>query len=292
MIEAQNLSLTMGSHNLLNNISLTVKSGEILAVLGANGAGKSSLLKVLGGQWPASTGKIRMNGTDLDDYSKAQRARFRAIMPQSTPLAFPFCAWEVVALGRTPFGYRSRAREHGQALDMLTLTETEHLAERRFTQLSGGEMQRVQLARVLNQLLSSPAPQRTLFLDECTASLDPAHQHQVFQLVRALTHLNIAVFAIVHDINLAAQYADRVLFLKDGHLQNLGPTATEMTPEQIHRAFSLNTLGLQHPEVSRTRLVASETPVQLNPKTQSILQQISTTSAQTEATDSAMIAAS
>ncbi|MHA7879931.1 MAG: heme ABC transporter ATP-binding protein [Saccharospirillum sp.] len=292
MIEARNLSLTMGSRTLLNNLSLTLKSGEVLAVLGANGAGKSSLLKVLGGQWPASSGTIRMNGTDLSEYSKAQRARFRAIMPQSTLLAFPFRVWEVVALGRTPFGYRSRVREHDQALDMLTLTETEHLAERRFTQLSGGEMQRVQLARVLNQLLSSPAPQRVLFLDECTASLDPAHQHQVFQLVRALTGLNIAVFAIVHDINLAAQYADRVLFLKDGQLQSLGLTAKEMTPTQIQRTFSLNTLDLRHPDVSGARLVASETPVQLNPRTQSILRQMQIRPAQTGAIVSAMIKAS
>lgn len=292
MIEAHNISLQMGRHSLLHNISLSVRSGELLAVLGANGAGKSTLLKVLGGQWPASSGTVRMNGTDLADYSTAQRARCRAIMPQSTPLAFPFRAWEVVALGRTPFGFRSRAQEKLQALDMLALTETEHLAERRFTQLSGGEMQRVQLARVLNQLLSSSASQKTLFLDECTASLDPAHQHQVFQLVRALTQLNVAVFAIVHDINLAAQYADKVLFLKDGHLQSLGATEKEVTPEHIHRAFSLNTLGLAHPEVSRPRLVASETPVELSHKTQSILRQMSSTQTQTSQADSAMIAAS
>lgn len=292
MIEAHNLSLKMGPHCLLNNLSLTVRSGELLAVLGANGAGKSTLLKVLGGQWAASSGTVRINGTDLNAYSKAERARFRAIMPQSTPLAFPFRVWEVVALGRTPFGFRSRARERLQALDMLTLTETEHLAERRFTQLSGGEMQRVQLARVLNQLLSSTAPQKTLFLDECTASLDPAHQHQVFQLVRVLTRLNVAVFAIVHDINLAAQYADQVMFLKAGTLQSLGATTGEMTPEQIQRAFSLNTLGLAHPEVSRPRLVASETPVELNPRAQSILQEMSTAQAQTSPSDSAMIASS
>ena len=183
-------------------------------------------------------------------------------MPQSSPLHFPFRAWEVVALGRTPYGRKRKAMERHLALERLRLTGTEHLADRLFPTLSGGEMQRVQLARVLHQLLSSTAEQRFLFLDECTASLDPAHQHQVFQLVRQLTAQNIGVFAIVHDINLAAQYADRVLLMKAGRPLSVGPVRESLTPAKVAEAFALRTHCLAHPEADWPLLVAQREPVE------------------------------
>ena len=256
MIDARHLRWSTGHRTLLNGIDLSIRPGEVLAVLGANGAGKSSLLKVLCGEWPLQDGEIRIDGEPIQRFDKGALARVRAIMPQSSPMNFPFRVWEVVALGRTPYGRRRRGFERSQALARLRLTGTDHLAERRVTTLSGGELQRVQLARVLNQLLSSRAEHRYLFLDECTASLDPAHQHQVFRLVRELARERIGVFAIVHDINLAAQYADRVLFLKDGHLLDSGTVHQCMTPEQIASAFQLRTHRMAHPEADWPLLVA------------------------------------
>lgn len=261
MIEARELHWSTGQRTLLDSIDVTITPGEVLAVLGANGAGKSSLLKVLSGEWPVQSGEVRINGEPIQRFGKTELARVRAVMPQTSPMSFPFRVWEVVALGRTPFGRRRRGFERQQALKRMRLTGTEHLAERTVTTLSGGELQRVQLARVLNQLLSSRQEHRYLFLDECTASLDPAHQHQVFRLVRELAAQGIGVLAIVHDINLAAQYADQVLFLKDGGLLDSGNVHHCMTPEQVVAAFDLRTHRLAHPEADWPLLVAQQEAV-------------------------------
>lgn len=262
MIDARALCWRTGGRDLVAGINLQLQPGELVAVLGANGAGKSSLLKILSGQWPLQDGEVELNGRPLQDYSRAELARVRAVMPQSSPLHFPFRVWEVVALGRTPYGRKRKAMERHLALERLRLTGTEHLADRLFPTLSGGEMQRVQLARVLHQLLSSSAEQRYLFLDECTASLDPAHQHQVFQLVRRLTTQHIGVFAIVHDINLAAQYADRVLLMKAGQPLAVGPVKESLTPAKVAEAFALRTHCLAHPEADWPLLVAQREPVE------------------------------
>lgn len=261
MIDARQLTWSTAGRTLLQDIDLRLHPGEVVAVLGANGAGKSSLLKVLCGEWRLQQGTIRLDGRDLAGFGKRELARVRAIMPQSIPMTFPFRVWEVVALGRTPFGQRRRGFERQLALERLHLTGTAQLADRIVTTLSGGEMQRVQLARVLNQLLSSSAGHRYLFLDECTASLDPAHQHQVFQLLQRLRDEGIGVFAIVHDINLAAQYADRVLFLKEGQLLASGSVGDCMTPDRVAAAFQLRTHRLAHPEADWPLLVARRNAV-------------------------------
>ncbi|PTY38727.1 hypothetical protein BGP77_11140 [Saccharospirillum sp. MSK14-1] len=268
MINARQLTWRVGKRTLVDGIDLQLQPGELLAVLGANGAGKSSLLKILSGQWPLQDGAIELDGHPLSEFSRAELAKVRAVMPQSSPLHFPFRAWEVVALGRTPYGRKRKAVEKHLALERLRLTGTEHLAERSFPTLSGGEMQRVHLARVLHQLLSSTAEHRYLFLDECTSSLDPAHQHQVFQLVQQLTAQKIGVLAIVHDINLAAQYADRVLLMKAGRPLVVGPVQDCLTPANVAEAFALRTHQLAHPEADWPLLVAQREPVErLSPAT-------------------------
>ncbi|WP_051207617.1 heme ABC transporter ATP-binding protein [Saccharospirillum impatiens] len=261
MINVAQLSWSIGGRRLLDSISFQLAPGEVVAVIGANGAGKSSLLKVVSGEWPVQQGKLSYDGEPIKGICKQALAKRRAVMPQSSPMNFPFKAWEVVSLGRTPFGLNNSRRERQTALERLELTGTGHLAERYYTALSGGEKQRVQLARVLNQLLSSQADHRYLFLDECTASLDPSHQHQVFQRVQALTDQGIGVLAIVHDIHLAAQYADRVLILKDGALLDSGPVKDCLTPEAMVEAFSLHTHRLNHPEADWPLLVARENPL-------------------------------
>lgn len=261
MINVAQLSLSKGGRRLLDSISFQLNPGEVVAVIGANGAGKSSLLKVVSGEWALQEGELSYDGEPVQSIRKQDLARRRAVMPQASPMSFPFKAWEVVALGRTPFGLDSQRRERKTALERLELTGTEHLAERHYTALSGGEKQRVQLARVLNQLLSSQARHRYLFLDECTASLDPSHQHQVFQRVRALTNEGIGVLAIVHDIHLAAQYADRVLILKDGALLDAGSVKHCLTPQAMAEAFALHTHRLTHPEADWPLLVARKNPL-------------------------------
>lgn len=240
MIYADNLTVRVGDKTLIDQVSCTLQPGEMVAVLGCNGAGKSTLLSTLCGDQRRFAGQLRVNERPIHDFSLAELAQTRAVMPQSVQLGFPFRAHEVVALGRMPFR-SSRTVAHMAVAQCMALTETAHLAERVYLTLSGGERQRVQLARVLSQLwpfdnlAESP---RYLFLDEATASLDPLHQQQVFGLARQLASRGLGVMAVVHDINLASQFADRILVLRDGRLLASGTPGQVLTPELISAAFA------------------------------------------------------
>ncbi|WCN12225.1 heme ABC transporter ATP-binding protein [Marinomonas mediterranea] len=248
MIEASSVSLALNNKKILDDISVSIAPNEFVAVMGANGAGKSSLLSLLSADQTANDGSIRLNGVEISDYKKRQLAMLRAVMPQHSTLSFPFKAWEVVAMGRTPFPQFTREKEQSIALEMLSLVDATLLSEREFPSMSGGEKQRVQLARVLNQILSSEESERYLFLDECTSSLDPAHQHTVFKLLAKLKSEKLGIIAIVHDINLAAQYCDRVVLLKEGKLFMDRSTAEVLTPNIVKEAYGLNAVSIGHPE--------------------------------------------
>ncbi|TGG90605.1 heme ABC transporter ATP-binding protein [Natronospirillum operosum] len=238
MLRAQNLTVRIGATTLLADVSCTLRPGELVAVLGCNGAGKSTLLGAVCGDLRFQGGSVHLNERALRDYRMVDLARIRAVMPQSVQLGFPFQAHEVVALGRMPFN-EPRARTREAVRQCMALTETAHLQTQVYPTLSGGEKQRVQLARVLSQLWPfAPDQRQYLFLDEATASLDPLHQQQVFSLARQLATRGLGVMAVVHDINLASQFADRVLVLRQGRLLAEGTPQAILTPELIAEAFS------------------------------------------------------
>ncbi len=220
MIEVQELSLFSRDKMLVNNISFELKPGERLAVLGANGAGKSSLLKTLASERSPDQGNLLLDGESLAGYPARLRAKRIAVLPQQVELAFPFKVQQVVAMGRIPHG----DEHHSGTLqrEAMQLMDVWHLRQRSYPSLSGGEQQRVQLARVLLQIWQPPQDEngrtlsRLLLLDECTSALDPAHQHAVMQQVKQFADDHVAVMAVLHDIALAASWADRVLLLKQG----------------------------------------------------------------------------
>lgn len=240
---------------LLDGVSLSVGAGEVLVLLGANGAGKSTLLKCLAGDLRPERGQVQLNGRALHHWSALEAARRRAVLPQASPLSFPFTALEVALMGRIPQGGPSAA-DMEIALAALGAAEAEHLAERRYTTLSGGERQRVHLGRVLAQLWE-PLPgdePRWLLLDEPTASLDLAHQHSVLALARrwassGRSQRGLGVLVVLHDLNLAAQYADRVAVLKQGRLLEQGRPQEVLRPQPIFDAFGLPVRVLPHPEL-------------------------------------------
>ncbi|TVP56779.1 MAG: heme ABC transporter ATP-binding protein [Halomonadaceae bacterium] len=246
MIQANDVVVQAGGRTLLDGINCTLQPGELLCVLGANGAGKSTLLSALCGDHRLHRGTVTLDGIPLSRYRAGELATRRAVMPQSSHLGFPFQSREVVELGRMPFN-EPRAVTQQATRECLSLTATTHLTRARYPALSGGEKQRIQLARVLAQLWPFTAGStRYLFLDEATASLDPLHQQQVFSLARQLSQRGLGVMAVVHDMNLASRFADRLLLLKDGQVLAAGPPDEVMSPNLIAEAFA----GL------KTRIVA------------------------------------
>jgi iron complex transport system ATP-binding protein len=239
---------------LLRDVSIAVEPGEVLAILGPNGAGKSSLLKVLAGELAPSAGKVFQNGRTLSDVSALDLAQERAVMPQAASMSFPFTVFDVVALGRAPFRKIStRQFDQKQVRRAIDLADITHLAGRAYPALSGGEKQRVHLARALVQLWgmkdatgksgASDDDDRTsaarfLLLDEPTAGLDVSHQHAVLALARreAKEH-GVGVLMILHDFNQVLTYADQVAILTAGEVVAQGPVTNVMAPDLLSSVF-------------------------------------------------------
>ncbi len=245
MMSIESLSVSRGGRSVLTDLSFSLVAGEVLAVLGPNGAGKSSLLAALSGELKPAKGHIRLLGHALSAWSDQERARHLAVLPQSPTLGFGFTVSEVVSLGRLPHatGVIADAKIIQQSMQMADVV---HLAHRNYLSLSGGERQRVHLARVLTQL-GDGEPGQVLLLDEPTAMLDPTHQHACLQAARGLSSRGVAVLIILHDLNLAARYADRIMLLRQGECQALGSVETVLTETQLAPVFELPVLISRHP---------------------------------------------
>jgi iron complex transport system ATP-binding protein len=215
VLEARGLTYETSTRRLLDGVDLTIRAGEVVALVGPNGAGKSTLLKLLAGDLVPTGGEVRLDGRLLAGYPARDLAMRRAVLPQQTILQFAFTAREVVEMGRSPHEGRGRdRRRHGELVVAAAMerTETDDLAPRTYPTLSGGEQARVSLARVLAQ----EAP--VLLLDEPTAALDLRHQGLVMEVARDLAAAGAAILAVLHDLNLAAVYADRLAILCRGRL--------------------------------------------------------------------------
>ncbi len=239
MLMAENLTVEIGSKTLLHNVSLNLQCGERLAVLGQNGAGKSTLLNCLSGSRSQFGGRVLMAGKALQHWSGQQRAQQLAVMPQSVQLSFPLRVWQVVAMGRSPHGDEEQTRDYQH--EAMRLTGVWQLRERQYPHLSGGEQQRVQLARVLVQIWEARQGSRPgcLLLDECTSALDPLHQHGVMDIVRDFAGAGTATLAVMHDVALAASWADKVLILKQGGVIAQGDAALLQQPQILQQAYEL-----------------------------------------------------
>ncbi|TCT18099.1 heme ABC transporter ATP-binding protein [Thiobaca trueperi] len=262
-LEAHGLRLIRNGRALIDGVSFSLHPGEVLVILGANGAGKSTLLRCLSGELTPDAGEIRLNGVPLGRWSAADCARRRATLPQQSPLSFPFTALEVAAMGRIPHGDPG-ASDTRIAVEALAAAEVAHLAERRYTTLSGGERQRVHLARILAQLWT-PLPDdepRYLLLDEPTASLDLAHQHATLDLARRWTDRRIGVLVVLHDLNLAAQYGDRIALMKAGRLLAVDRPQVVLEPANIEHVFGLPVRVIPHPELDCPLVIARQASAQ------------------------------
>ena len=251
-LSCQNITVMVGTKTLVDNVSLDVGPGEVVALVGPNGAGKSTLLKAICGETRPATGNIAINGVALHQWPTRELAKTRAVMPQDSRLAFAFSVREVVELGRFPHCNGATTPHDRQvARDAMAAVGVLDLAFRDCTTLSGGERARVNCARALAQIwpdAKSTATPRLLLLDEPTAALDLKHQGTVMSLVRQFAKAqNVAVLAVLHDINLAAEYADRIAWMKGGKLVTLGTPVATLTPETLKLVYDVESCVVTHP---------------------------------------------
>lgn len=240
----------------VDHVSLAIYPGELLVLLGPNGSGKSSVLKLLSGELPCDSGRAMLGTTDIRKLSAHTLAMHRAVLPQESTLAFNFKVRDVVLMGRSSHAGCGDAIDQQVVSWAMELTGVDALSNHDYMSLSGGERQRVHLARILAQLGPESKGDRYLLLDEPTAALDITHQHLVLTMARNLAKtLKIGVLAIVHDLNLAALYANRIAFMKQGRLQATGLPQDTMTPALIDRVFDTTASVIPHPHRPERSLV-------------------------------------
>jgi len=237
MLRVEHVSVAYGERPILNDVSFEVGAGEIYGIIGPNGAGKTTLVRAISGVVPLTSGRVWVAGCDLQALKPAERARRVAVVPQARNLPPAFTGWELVLLGRTPYlnwlGQVSPKDEQRARLAMERANALE-LADRRLGDLSGGEQQRLLLARALAQ----EAP--LLLLDEPTTHLDLQYQVSILDTVRELTqNEGMAVVVVLHDLNLVARYADRVGLLVNGSLRAQGTPEEVLEPELLEEVYHL-----------------------------------------------------
>lgn len=237
MLSAKSLHLAYGSKQVISDLDLELERGQLLGLIGPNGSGKTSLIRSLSGILKPVSGSISLSNKNIATFSEQERARQIAVVPQSAYLPPAFMVFETVALGRTPhLSWLGHLGAHDLDIiqRVLHASEIEHLSDRRINELSGGEQQRVLLARALAQ--DCPI----LLLDEPTAHLDLHHQVSLLNLVRRMAHeQNLAVLIAMHDLNLASLYTDYLVLLVDGRIRAAGTPTEVLTTETLQNAYQV-----------------------------------------------------
>lgn len=248
MITVKNISYKIGGKAILHPMSFEIFSGEVTILLGANGAGKSTLMRVLAAEYLPGTGEVCLDERLLGDYTPEALARKRAVLTQQFAVPLPFSCEEIVMMGRYPHQGQSIARQDQEIVTRcMREMDVEAFAGRLFNTLSGGEQQRVQMARVLAQLDSGhPTDTRVLLLDEPTSSLDYLQQQLLLTKVKILADRGYAVVVVLHDLNLAAQYGDHLLLLKEGYLLAEGTREEILQSALVSMAYDMDVEVVTH----------------------------------------------
>ncbi len=249
MFVLNQVCVDMGKTRLLHDLSLDLPATRLCMVVGPNGAGKTTLLRTLGGDITPSEGTVQFDDRTLAEWPIRSLALARGVLPQHSSLDFPFSVLDVVLMGRLPHATDEHT-DREIAHEMLRLCDCHHLAERAFPTLSGGEQQRVQTARVLAQIWNGTGPrERFLLLDEPVSALDLSHQYRLLRLLRQLTREEgLGAICTLHNLNLAAQFADRCLILDNGRLIADGHPSEVFTVETLSNVFDLDIWIREHPQ--------------------------------------------
>ena len=261
MLQVSNATFTVGDKQLIVDVSLSFAPGRLHLIIGPNGAGKSTLIKVLARLLRPQTGRIEYEGVDVAGTSEAALAKHRAVLSQAVEVAFPLTVREVVMMGRYPhFGGRAGATDEKIVDELMSFFDVTEFSDRNYQTLSGGERQRVNFARVLAQLWhltptsltpngsASISPCRFLFLDEPLTFLDIRHQIDFMKKVRRFTDApDVVTVGVVHDLNLAARFADQIVLLNHGRVVAAGSAEHVLTAEHISNVFCVEPTFLQVP---------------------------------------------
>jgi iron complex transport system ATP-binding protein len=239
MIHADTIVVRLKARTVLDGISMEAAAGRVTVLVGPNGAGKSTLLKALAGLVALQSGVVRLNSQPIRDIALPERARVLAYLPQDREVHWPLPVRGIVALGRLPYelaGLRDADNDQNVIADAMRVMDVAHLAERSVLELSGGERARVLMARALAQ---TP---RYLLADEPTAGLDLAHQLLLFQHLRDVAARGIVVVVALHDLSLAARFADHVVVIKSGQIAASGPPSHVLTAERMGPVYGVRML--------------------------------------------------
>ena len=250
MIRLQDVSLARGERTVLSGLDVTLETGQMTVLLGPNGAGKSTLIAALSGELPPRAGAILFCDRAFAHWPVRELAKRRAVLPQISRLQFGFTVAEVVELGRSPFAGTAEARNDKRAVAAaLQAAGVARFVRHDYRRLSGGEQQRVQLARALAQIWRAEpgGPPRWLLLDEPVTSLDLAFQEQALEAAKGEARNGAGVVASLHDPNLAARHAGRVLLISGGKLVADGTPAEVLRPEVLSPVYGLTLMAMKHP---------------------------------------------
>jgi iron complex transport system ATP-binding protein len=248
MLTVERVQFSRDGRRILSDIDLTIGAGELVALIGPNGAGKTTLLQLLSGELKPQRGRVALDGRPLQGTSSVELARRRAVLPQSSHIVFGITVAELVAIGRSAVsGSAGDDPACTQVIAMMGLSE---FADRDVRRLSGGEMQRVQFARVVAQIWPEPGDtvSRFLLLDEPVSNLDPAYQESVLGWARKLADRGFGLAVTLHDLNHATRLADRVVLLDRGRIAQSGPPQTVLTAEAVERVYGLPMVSVLHPQ--------------------------------------------
>ncbi len=273
-LAAEDVSLALKARTVLHGVTLTVRPGEMVALIGPNGAGKSTLLRALAAELRPQGGHCLLDELNVHRTAADVLARRRAVLPQNISTDFPLVVEDVVALARAPWRRHAQPAHNRRAIsEAMAAVGAGALLQRDYRDLSGGERQRIQLARVLAQIwdVHWDDKPRYLLLDEPTASLDIGHQQRLLSVVREVLSRGIGVLAVLHDLNLAAAFADRVYLLRHGRILAHGPPAAVIRAEHVNPAYAAELdvrldadtgrpLVLPHPPAAGDHRSAAEQP--------------------------------
>ena len=257
MLKTENISFSVGKKQILKNVSASFLPGEFNMILGPNGSGKSSFLKIFSGEINRFQGTVLYENKKIKELRKEELAKKRAVMSQQADLGFPLLVEEVVMMGRYPhFTFNPNKKDVTICNEVIERMNLVEFKERNYLTLSGGEKQRVQFARVLAQVWEKPADgYRYLFLDEPLNSLDISYQHEFLQAAVELIKDQTVLIAVMHDINLAAHYADNLFFLKEGEMVVHGSPKDILTENILEKVFNVKTKVIENPVTGKPLVI-------------------------------------